>query len=286
MKKRKLVVLLMWMVVCLGTPAAWAENPFQEKLPFKSATITYAISGIETGNETVYIDDYGNKSAAYHDTSTSMMGMTIQNKTLEIVEGDWVYSFDLVEKVGVKSHNPMFYMKEAFDKLSDAEREQVMKNRELIGMSAMSGMGGKVEKNAAEILGYPCDRVQAAGATVYSLHGSSVVMKTESEMMGQKMMTVATAIDTGSVDAKYFAHPDDIDVEHDTEADSISKEMAQQAIAWLKDPDAANKPLPTDTMGQSEMLEHVPSQEQAEMMKQMEEIMKGMKGKVPGGTGN
>jgi len=286
MRVRKLVLLLIWMFVALCTTGAWAENPFEEKLPFKSATITYAVSGMEKGGETVYIDDYGNRSAAYHETVTSMMGMTIQNKTLEIVEGDWVYSFDLVEKVGLKSHNPMFYMKEEFDKLSGAEKKQVMKNRKLIGMSAMSGMGGKVEENAVEILGYPCDRVQSMGATVYSLHGSSVVMKTESEAMGVKMENVATAIDTGAVDAKYFAHPEGIEVEHDEEADSMSRQMAQQAIAWLKDPEAASKPLPMGTMGQSERMQNVPEEDQAEMMKQMEAIMKGMQGNMPAGAGN
>ena len=285
MRMRKSVLPLAWMAIVLGITTAWAENPFEEKLPFKSATITYEVSGMEQGGETVYIDDYGNRSAAYSETATSMMGMTIQNKTLEIVEGDWVYSFDLVEKVGVKSHNPMSYMKEEFDKLSGAEQDQVLKNRKLIGMSSMSGMGGKVEENAAEILGYQCDRVQAMGAIVYSLHGSSVVMKTESEMMGFKMQNVATAIDIGPVDEKYFAHPEDIEVEHDEEADAMSRQMAQQAIAWLKDPDAANKPLPMAEMGQSERMQYVPAEDQADMMKQMEEMMKGMQGAMPGAAG-
>jgi len=286
MRVRMSVLLLAWMTMSLGALAARAENPFVEKLPFQHATITYAVSGMEQGKETVYIDDYGNRSAAYRETVTSMMGMTIQNRTLEIVEGDWIYNFDLVEQVGLKSRNPMFYMKEEFDRLSGAEQEQVLKNSKLVGLSTMSGMGGKVEENAVEILGYPCDRVQAMGATVYSLHSSSVVMKTEAEAMGMKMLTVATAIDTGPVDAKHFAHPAGIEVAPDEEADSMARQMAQQAIAWLKDPEAANKPSPMAAMGQAERMQHVPPEDQADMMQQMEAIMKGMQGNMPGGAGN
>lgn len=281
MEKRTLVVLLMtWLVVALGAVTAQADNPFEEKLPFKSATISYTISGIETGNETVYIDDYGKKRAIYHETVSNMMGMTIQNKTVEIMEGEWIYSYDLAEGLGAKNRNPMSYMQEEFERLSGAEQEQVRKNRKLMGMNVMAGLGGKVEENVAEILGYPCDRVNAMGTTVYSIHGSSIALKTESEMMGMKMQNIATAIDTGTVDSQHFSHPAGIEVEHDEDADAMSHEMAQQSLAWLKDPEAANRPPQMSAMGQPDRMQYVPAEDQEEMMKQMEAMMKGMQGAV------
>jgi hypothetical protein len=206
------------------------------------------------------------------------MGMTMENNTIEITDPDWVYSFNLVEGTGSKSRNPMKYLQEEFAKLSGAEKQQVVTNSKLMGQNVMAGMGGKVEENAAEILGYSCDRVNAMGSTVYSIHGSSLTVKTESDMMGMKMSIVATAIDKGEVDDKYFEPPAGIEAVHDEEGDAMSLQMAQQTMAWLKDPEASQKPLQMGGMDQLEPMEQM-SPEDQELMKQAQEMMKGMQGR-------
>jgi hypothetical protein len=205
------------------------------------------------------------------------MGMTMENNTIEITDPDWVYSYDLVEGTGNKSRNPMKYMEEEFAKLSTAERQQVLKNRKLMGLNVMAGMGGTVEENATEILGYTCDRVNAMGTSVYTINGSSLAVKTESEVMGMKMSIVVTAIDKGAVDDKYFTHPAGIEAVHDEEADAMSMQMAQQTMAWLKDPEASSKPLQMGAMDQSERMQHI-SQEDQELMKQAQQLMQEMQG--------
>ena len=269
--------LLLLTILVPGPAAGQDENPFTEKLPFAEATITYAISGMENGSETVYIKDQGGRSASYRKTTTSVMGMTMENNTIEITDPDWVYSYDLVEGTGNKSRNPMKYMQEEFAKLSAAERQQVLKNRKLMGLNVMAGVGGTVEENATEILGYSCDRVNAMGTTVYTIHDSSLAVKTESEVMGMKMSIVVTAIDKGAVDDKYFIHPAGIEAVHDEEADAMSRQMAQQTMAWLKDPEASSKPLQMGAMDQSERMQHI-SQEDQEMMKQAQQIMQELHG--------
>lgn len=277
MMMKKLVVLLLSLTIFgSGVAAAKDENPFEEKLPFQSATITYAISGLENGTEILYIDDYGQKSATYHKTATTVMGMTMENNSIDLTDSEWIYSYDLVEGTGNKSRNPMKYLQEEFAKLSADEKKQVLINREKMGMNVMAGMGGTVEENAIEMFGYSCDKMNAMGTTVYSIHGSSVALKTESNVMGMKMDIVATAVDKGDVDEKFFAHPVGIEVVHDEEADAMSLQMAQQTMEWLKDPEASTHP-PQEGMMQSERMQQVP-EEDKEMMKQAEQMMQSLQG--------
>ena len=287
MRKRAMRVLMLMLAVVygLGGQAASAESLFFEKLPFKSAVITYTISGMEKGTETVYIDDYGRRSAAYRDTVNTMMGMNVPDKSLEIEDGEWVYSYDLLEGVGSKSRNPKLYFEEEFQRLSPAEQEQVRKNRKLAGMNITSGMGGEVEENGAELLGYSCDVVRAMGTTVYSIHNTSLTLKTEADVMGIKMSSVATAIDKGKVDEQKFALPAGIEAVHDDEADAMSLEMARQTMAWLKDPNAASKPFPVGEMMMGGM-EELPEGEREEAQQGMEAMMKAMEEMMQKGAGN
>ena len=289
MKKQVLMVCAS-IVLGLGAGSAWAENPFMEKLPFAAGTIHYQFSGMEHGTETIYVDDYGIKSASYRETKSTMMGMTMETRTIDISDGQWDYSFDLVEGTGSKMGSPMYYMEQEYDKLTDAEKEIVAKNRKLMGMNVMAGLGGKVEENATELLGYSCDKVDAMGTVVHSIHGSSVILKSESNIMGMQMSVVATEVDTGKVDTKFFKFPDGIEPVFDEEGDAMSREMAAQTIAWLKDPEAASSGPPQMGAGMGmDRMQHVPQEDQADMMKgleQMQEMMKGMQGMMPGGAGN
>lgn len=95
--------MLAWLVVGLGAAAVRADSKLAERLPLKSATISYGISGIEKGSETLYLDDAGRRLAIYRETVSTMLGMAIQNKTVEIVDENWAYSYDPVEEVGTKN---------------------------------------------------------------------------------------------------------------------------------------------------------------------------------------
>jgi hypothetical protein len=144
-------------------------------------------------------------------------------------------------------------------------------------MGMMTGMGGTVEENVTELLGYSCDRVSVMGTTVYSIHESQIPLKSEANIMGMQMNIVATSVDKGKVDEKYFAHPAGLEAEYDQEADDMAREMAQQTIEWLKDPEAGNTPPQMGGAALEERMQHVPQEDQ-EMMKQAEEMMEGLKG--------
>ena len=268
---------LLFLVVCLvpALSCAASENPWESKLPFKTATIEYSISGMEKGGETVYIRDYGRETATYRSSVMSMMGMNQVTETIEFMDPDWVYSFDVKEGTGTKVANPQKYMIEEYNKLSKAEKDQVVKNsEEMSGGPLFGGMSADVEKNAAVILGYNCDRVSFMGATVYTIPKTGVALKTESNMMGMKMLIEATKIDEGSAPDKFFKHPEGITPVMDPEADAMARTMARETMTMLKDPDAAeksqNSPMMLPGMQQQDM---TPEERQ-----QMEEAMEMLKG--------
>ncbi|MFT5700173.1 MAG: hypothetical protein ACI8ZB_003044 [Desulforhopalus sp.] len=251
------------------------ELPWERKTPFENATIIYTIDGVEQGEEILYIRNFGKEQARYLGSTTKIMGIAVTEKSVEFVDADYVYSYDLQAKEGMKRVNPQKYMAKAFDALTLEEKKQVQKNVTERGGFLTEGMAGAVEKNATKILGYACDKVDImGGGATYILHGTDIPLKTEVKMMGMKMITTVTSIDTGKVDPQYFIHPKGIEAMVDAQADAMAEAMGQQVIDTLKDPEAAKKGAGTgmhDTSVQENMTD-----EDKQMMEQAGELLKGM----------
>lgn len=270
---KKLALILASLIFALPTLAVAGDNPWDKKLPFKTATISYALSGMQKGTETLYVRNYGKETARHTDTSTTMMGMSMVNQELEITTPDWIFSYNITEGSGMKSTNPKKFMIEEFNKLSGSDKKQVRKNAEKMGVSMMEGFNGKIEKNAMELLGYKCDKVTVMGSTVYTIHDTEIPLKTDVDMMGMKMSITATSLDKGKVAPKYFEHPAGIEAVHDQESDAAARSMAKQAMEMLKDPEAANK-IGGLAIPQSEGL----SEEDQQEVEQAMEMLKNMLG--------
>lgn len=217
------------------------ENPWDVRLPFKSATITYDVSGMQSGTETLYIDEYGKKKALFRKASGKVMFQTIETDTVEITTQEWLYKIDLNKKSGTKTVNPAKYFKEEYDKLTHKEQQTVNENAEKMGTSMIGGMQGSVEKNAATILGYKADKTTMMGSAVYMMHGSSVALKTESQIMGISSKSVAVELKKGAVPKNVFDLPKGVEITFDKDADEMMRTMAKSVIDRLKDPKAAEK---------------------------------------------
>lgn len=277
---KRLCAMSIAMVFWILSPAfAGDELAWEKKLPFKTATIRYSIKGIENGTEILYIRDHGKERATYRETVSDMMGMKMSNKTVILKTPDFIYSYDLEKQQGFKGVNPQKYMIEEYDRLSAKDKEKIRENARKMGAAYAEGMGGEIQQKAAQFLGFDCDKVEImGGSSTYLIHGTDVALKTEMNMVGMKLTMVAESVDQGKVDDKVFRHPVGITAEADSQSDEMAKNMARQAIAMLKDPDnVKNLPiLPQAAVpgGRQEM-----SEEEMEMMKQVQEMMKGMKGK-------
>ncbi|WP_136808955.1 hypothetical protein [Desulfosediminicola flagellatus] len=250
--------------------------PWEMKMPFKSATIAYTINGMEEGQETVYIKDWGKRTATHNSTVTNVMGMRMENKTIVIEDPDYIYDFDLTEGTGSRATNPIKYAKEEYEKLSAAEKKQMDINTKNLGVDLLGGVPDIVEENVTKILGRKCDRTQIMGATVYTDHESGIPLKSETEMMGVKISSVATSFKEGNVDDAYFAFPAGIKPIHDHEADAMASQMMKQTISWLKDPEAASKKSQMQLRAGAMSADGEDPAELEEAMRQAQKMMEAM----------
>ncbi len=255
-------------IFLLSSPVlAQEKNPWDRKLPFKEAIISYRITGTQVGNSTVYVKDHGKTSAIYRNATTTVMGFTNQEDTLNIITPDWIYDIDLNSKKGSKQTNPEKYFIEEYNNLSAAEQKKVAINVEKMGMGTVTGMDGQIIKNAVKILGYNCDKVTMMGVTVYSINDTNLPLKTETDMMGMKFSEVATKIAKGSVLAAKFAIPASVQVTHQPAAEEMAKSHAKMTIQNLLE-----GKQPSDRMKQY----NTPSNQEQEMPSDMKEQMKKM----------
>ncbi len=272
---------LLCFVMCVNASAG--SNPWDIELPFKEATIHYTITGSENGKETLYIRDYGKERVRHRISASNMMFMTTDTNQIEITNPDWVYSIDMKAHTGTKTSNPIKFMIEGYNNLSNADKNMVNQNVKKMGTSSMQSLQGTVQQNADKILGYNCDLVSGAGSTTYSIHETDIVLKSNVGMMGMNFTMDATKIDEGPVASNLFSIPAGIQITYDQEADNAARAMAKSTIETLKSPDASQKMQQqvTDTIYQGEQAapsRPMDNRTQEEMQKAMD-ALKGMFGK-------
>jgi hypothetical protein len=268
------IVSWMWLTLCF----AGDEMIWEKKLPFQTATIHYTIRGMENGKETLYIRDNGKERATYRETTSDMMGMKMTTRTVEFKSPEFVYHYDLEKGQGYKGVNPQKIMIEEYDKLSPGDKEKVRENAKKMGAAFTEGMGGQISQNATKMLGYDCDKVEIpGGSSTYLIHDTDIPLKTEMNMMGMKLTMTAEAVDN-QVEDQAFEHPAGITAEANSESDKMAQGMARQAIAMLKEPEKTKN---TTAMPQLAVpgSKTKMSAEDKEMMQQVQQMIKEMKGK-------
>lgn len=228
---KKIISLLI--ILFFATPAFAVDNPWDTKLPFKSAIIESKISGTMNGVKTLYIKDYGKTRAEHSNTSMKMFGMTQQQKEIIITTPDWVYTINLLENTGTKQANLKKYMAQEFYDLSQSDQKTVVKNAESQGVATIDGMEGAIQKNATKILGYNCDKVTMKGTTLYAISGTDLTLKINGDMMGIKINQIANSVKKESGPSAKFSLPSNIIFEHDKQADQMMQDQAKNTIQNL-----------------------------------------------------
>ena len=281
---KKIVISLLVLMLTATTTAA-LESPWEKKLPFKAATIEYTITGTAKGTKTIYVKDYGRTVAEYRNLSTTVFGMTQSENTIDITTPEWEYSIDMAQHTGTKMINPIKYMIEAFNLLSKSDQKKVVKNSEELGLGIVDGVEGEIKKNDTKILGYMCDKTSMIGVTVYTISGTPIPLKLESDMMGMKMNETATSIKKGSAPSSKFKVPSGITMHHDEQADKMSKMQSKSIIQSLLKGELPFAPMDRyddDDRGSDPDVGRYKEQggmspEQIEQMKQMMKVFGGQK---------
>jgi hypothetical protein len=279
---RKIIISLLALMLTASIAAA-LESPWEKKLPFKEATIDYTISGTSKGTKTIYVKDYGRTVAEYRNLSMTVFGMIQKENTIDITTPEWEYSIDIATHTGTKMVNPEKYLIEEFQKLSKSDQKKVIKNSEEMGMSTIDGVEGEISKNDTKILGYMCDKTSMMGVTVYTISGTPVPLKLESDMMGMKMTETATRVKKGNVSSSKFDIPSGINIRHDKQADQMAKIQAKNIIQSLLNGEMPSVSMGTgqygdeDSEGYPDEDQERMSPEQMEQMKQMMQMFGGQK---------
>ena len=232
--------ILFLLSLILSTTACSQENPWISKLPFKNATIHYEVSGMMSGHKTLFIKDYGQTTAMHSETSMTIFGIKQPNRALEITTPDWIYTYDLIKKSGRKQANPNAFFIAEFNALSANEQKKVAENAEKFGTNTMNGLQGEVEKNAATLLGFKCDKTNMMGTEVFTMREGGIPLKVTSNTMGVQSTEQATHVDKKKVSDRYFKRPENIKLHHDT---YIDERMQQQAKSVIQNLLAGNPPF-------------------------------------------
>ncbi len=263
-------------------------SPWENKLPFEQGTITYTISGSESGSQIVYVKDYGQTIARYRTTSIKMFGFSQSQETLEIITPEFIYNIDLTEKTGTKTVNPQKFFLVEYNKLSSSDKKKISENTEKMGVPIMGGSQVTVEPNSSKILGFDCDVVTMSGGKTYTFHGTSVDLKTDISTMGAKIQSEATKVAKGSVPSDKFSPPTGIAITYDKNSEDMLKKRAREMITNLLE----GKPMTDFSAGQQKELYNRPPPQapkvgneppenhppEKEMEQGLQDMMKGLQG--------
>ena len=287
----KTAVLTLALTLLVGWCPVRAETlPWETRLPFKEATITYRLEGSEQGQEKVFVKDYGKIRASHRTSQTTVMGQNTTTETIEITDADWVTTYDLAKRTGSRVTNPGKLYREEYTRLSDSEKKNVEQNAQQLGGAMMGQFGGSVKQSSTKILGYDADVTSVGNmSTVYLLRGTDLVLRSEMSIMGLRSTVEATAIDTTTpVPASAFVPPAGISATVDQEGEEMMALTVRQMMATLKSPEGveslkkqAGGLLPAGLPQSLEKGIPASKEEQEQMRQEMEQGLEMLKQMLP-----
>jgi len=245
--------LLLTLVLTMCASIVFAgSSPWDKKLPFKNAVISYEMNGTYKGTKQLYIKDYGKNRAEYSDSVMKILGIKKAKKELTITTPDWVYTYSEGDSRISKQTNPLKFYREEYSKLSSSDKKKLVKNMESTGISTVKAMDGTVEKAAVKILGYTCDKVTLIGITSYTITGTDISLKAEGKILTIKEDTQAVSIDKVRPPSAKFELPSGIEVVHSPEADIMMQEQARSSIQAMLEGDGKPMVRKTDSSDSGE----------------------------------
>ncbi|QQG65058.1 hypothetical protein [Desulfobulbus oligotrophicus] len=294
MNKQSLLIVMM--LVLFAWSCAWSEElPWDVKTPFKEATIYYELSGTEVGKETLYIQEFGARQAKHRSTTATLMGISKDTQTIQITDQNWIYHYDIREKTGGKTTNPVKIYRSEYAKLNAEEKKNFEKNAKELGPGGMfAQVDSVIRYKDDKILGFDCDIASVAGiSTVYLLHKTAIPLKAETSVMGIKNNVIATKVDTSTpVPDDAFSAPTGITAQLDQPMESMMQEMVKNTVDTLKRADGIElmrQSGPLGMMGEAplqqmlgrEMEGDGDQEEQQELMRQINEALQHVRKQQP-----
>lgn len=190
-------------VTDINTAAETTAEADRRYPELKAAMIKYNVSGMNTGTETVYIDDWGRREAIYRKITTKMMGVTIERDSMTLIaeNGKWVYNVDLSARTAVKMNQANY--------------------KALLGSSGtnMDKVIGAMKVGTEEVAGKACEVWERNYPYSKAWMWKGVALKKDQDVAAMRMITVATDVQENVfIPEDKFVIPPDVKVKSMTGA--------------------------------------------------------------------
>ncbi len=180
----------------------------------KSAIVEYEISGAQTGSETLYFKNFGEKEARYSQMNIKMFGFNSETKNLTIIDRDWLYTINLKEKQGTKMN-----IAKAQEMAMKGMQNPMLQN---FGKKAIQKMGG-IKEGTEKILGKTCQIYSFPQMNMKVWIYNGILLKSTMNYSGMEMNYIAKSLQENvAIPQDKLAIPEDITL---TEAPDMSKSM-------------------------------------------------------------
>lgn len=201
---KRYLTLALAVIFCVSASvnaSAWGEI---KRYAVKSAIVDYTISGSQSGQETLYFEDYGKREARCSEYTIKMFGFQSVTKNATIIDGEWVYSIDLDERQGTR----MNLAKLQEMALKGAESQTLKDYSE----KALNKIGA-VKEGTETVLGKRCQVYSIPKMQMKVWIYNRIALKTTANISGMQMDITATSIkENVSIPADKFDVPADIAV--------------------------------------------------------------------------
>lgn len=188
-----------------------------KKYQIKSGIVEYTISGIQSGKQTLYFDNWGLLSAEYTQATTTFMGMTVPSNTLNLTDKEWTYNIDLDKKEGTKIANK---------ELEDLMKSLQGKDLEDIGRKMLEQLNARKIGNET-FLGRNCEvwEIQKLSSKVWIY--KYVPLKTISNLVGTITIEATKFEENASIPADKLKIPSNIKITEQKITDEEKQNMEE-----------------------------------------------------------
>jgi hypothetical protein len=167
-------------------PATAGTNPEVHRYRVQSGVVTYALSGVQTGTETLYFDRWGMREAKHTQTEIRAAGVTIRQNQLVVMADGFTTTVDLDKQTGTRIPTPLI------GELVEAAQQSGADMTD-IGEEMMTRMGA-VKVGTETVLDKPCDVWEVKQLNTKTWVWEGVTLRTEVNLAGQRVLTEATAV--------------------------------------------------------------------------------------------
>ncbi len=192
------------MAILLGGFSLFSHAGNLENMKFyeiEEGRIDYAMTGVNTGTESMEWNNWGRKTARRTKGTMSMMGITQSLDQLMFTDGRWVYNVNQTDNTATKMENPMF------KDMAHRKDLDMMK----VGADFMKAMEGKIV-GTETIIGKKCDMWEMKQMMTKTCIWRGIPLKTISGMPGMEVTQTAVHLNLGSVPDKRVSLPASVKV--------------------------------------------------------------------------